>query len=148
MLRFPVRHILLCSHRIIHKCLRPYHTQILPSSFPVPLYLRRFGFHSLPGGSDGKESACNAGHLGSIPGLERSPGEGHGNPLQYSGLESPMDRRAWRATVHGVAKSWASLSHQHTQCPAGQSSSAFPTSSPTFCSKPLRHHLCFLRPLG
>ena len=57
------------------------------------------------GGSDGKESSCNAGHLGLIPGLERSPGEGHGNPLQYSGLENSMDRGAWQATVHGVAKS-------------------------------------------
>ena len=53
-----------------------------------------------PGGSDGKESACNAGDIGdaySIPGLVRSPGEGHGNPLQYSYLENPMDRRAWQA---------------------------------------------------
>ena len=52
------------------------------------------------------ESACNAGHLGSIPGLGRSPGGGHGNPLQYSCLENAMDRGARRATVHGVAKSW------------------------------------------
>ena len=53
-----------------------------------------------------KESACNAGNLGSIPGLRRSPGEGNGNPFQYSCLENPMDRGAWWATVHGVAKSW------------------------------------------
>jgi len=52
-----------------------------------------------------KKSACNAGDLGSIPGLGRSPGEGNGNPLQYSSLENPMDRRAWWATVHGVAES-------------------------------------------
>ena len=57
-----------------------------------------------PGGSDGKESACNAGHLGSIPGSGRSPGEGYGNPLQYSCLENPTDRGAWWATAHGVAK--------------------------------------------
>ena len=57
-----------------------------------------------PGGSDGKESACNAGDLNSIPGLGRSPGGGHGNPLQYSCLEKPMDRGTWQATVHGVAK--------------------------------------------
>ena len=57
-----------------------------------------------PGGSDGKESACNARDLGSVPGLGRSPGEGNGYPLQYSCLEIPMDRGAWRATVHGVAK--------------------------------------------
>ena len=53
-----------------------------------------------PGGSNGKESAYNAEDLGSIPGLGRSPGGGHGNPFQYSYLESPMDRRAWWATVH------------------------------------------------
>jgi len=58
-----------------------------------------------PGGSDGQESACNVGHLGSISGLGRSPGEGNGMPLQYSCLENPMDRGAWQATVHGVAKS-------------------------------------------
>ena len=56
------------------------------------------------GGSDSKESACNAGDLGSIPGSGRSPGEGNGNPLQYSCLENSMDRGAWWATVHGVAK--------------------------------------------
>ena len=61
-----------------------------------------------PGGSDGKESACNAGNLGSIPGSGRSPGEGNGNPLQYSCLENPMDRVG--PTVHGVAKSWTQLS--------------------------------------
>ena len=53
------------------------------------------------GGSGGKESACNAGDVGSIPGLGRSPGEGNGCPLQYSGLENPMEY-----IVHGVAKSW------------------------------------------
>ena len=59
----------------------------------------------VPGGSDGKESACNAGDLGSIPGLGRSPGEGNGYPLQYSFLESSMSRGAWQATVPGVEKS-------------------------------------------
>ena len=62
-----------------------------------------------PGGSEGKVSVYNAGDLG-IPGLGRSPGEGNGNPLQYSCLENPMDRGAWRATVHGVAKHWTRLS--------------------------------------
>ena len=57
------------------------------------------------GGLGGKESACNVGDLGLIPGLERSPGEGNGNPLQYSWLENSMDRGAWRATVHGVTES-------------------------------------------
>ena len=63
-----------------------------------------------PGGSDGKESTCNAGDLGSIPGSGTFPGGGHGNPFQYSCLESPMDRGAWWATVHGVAKSRERLS--------------------------------------
>ena len=57
------------------------------------------------GGSDNKESVCNAGDSGSIPGLGRSPGEGNGYPLQYSCLWNPMDRGAWWATIHGVAKS-------------------------------------------
>ena len=56
-------------------------------------------------GSDGKESACNVGDPGSIPGLGRSPGEGNDNALCYSCLENPMDRGAWWATVHGVANS-------------------------------------------
>ena len=51
-----------------------------------------------------QESTCNAGEQGSIPGSKRSPGEGNGNPLQYSCLENPMDREAWWATVHGVAR--------------------------------------------
>ena len=63
-----------------------------------------------PGGSDGKATAYNAGDLGSIPGSGRSPGEGNGNPLQYSCLENPMDGVAWWATVHGVVKSWTRLS--------------------------------------
>ena len=62
----------------------------------------------LPGGSDGKESACNA-DLGSILGLGRSPGKRNGNPLQYSGLENSMDRRAWQATVHRITKSQTQL---------------------------------------
>ena len=60
---------------------------------------------SFPGGSDGKESACNEGDLGSIPESGRSPEEGHGNWLQYSCLEDSMDRRAWQAIVHGIRKS-------------------------------------------
>ena len=59
-----------------------------------------------PGGSDGKESSCNEGDAGSIPGSGRSPGEGHSNPLQYSCLENSLERRAWWATVHGLTKSW------------------------------------------
>ena len=67
-----------------------------------------------PGGSDGKESACNVGDPGSIPGLERSPGEGNGFPLQYPCLENPMDRGAWWAAVHRVAKSRTQLK-QHSK---------------------------------
>ena len=59
----------------------------------------------IPGGSDGKGFACNAGDLGLIPELGRSPREGNGNLLQYSCLENPMDRGAWQAIVHGVAQS-------------------------------------------
>ena len=66
--------------------------------------------YSLPGGSDSKASVCNAGDTGSIPGSGRSPGESNGTPLQYSCLENPMDRGAWWATVHGVAKSRTQLS--------------------------------------
>ena len=57
------------------------------------------------GGSDGKESSCNVEDLGLIPGSGRSPGEGNGNPLQYSYLANSTDRGAWRAVVHGVTKS-------------------------------------------
>ena len=63
-----------------------------------------------PGDSEGKVSACNVGDPGSIPGLGRSPGEGNGNPLQYSCLENSMDGGAWWATVHGATKSQARLS--------------------------------------
>ena len=58
-----------------------------------------------------KVSAYNAGDPGSIPGSGRFPGEGNGNPLQYSCLENPMDRGAWWVAVHGVAKSWAPQSN-------------------------------------
>ena len=58
-----------------------------------------------PSSSYGKEPTCNVGGRGSIPGLGRSPGEGNGNPLQYSCLENSMDRRAWWATVHAFTKS-------------------------------------------
>ena len=69
---------------------------------PTPVF---FGF---PGGSAGKEFACIEGDLGLIPGLGRFPGEGHGNPFQYSGLENSMD-----CIVHGVIKSWTQLSNFH-----------------------------------
>ena len=68
---------------------------------------------SFTGVSNSKESACNAGVSGLIPGSGRPPGEGNGNPLQYSCLENPMDRGAWQATVHGVTNSWTELSDYH-----------------------------------
>jgi len=80
------------------------------------IYLRAY-IHTqgFPGGTSGKESNCNPLDLGSITGRRRSPGEGNGNPLQYSCLENPMDRGAWWATVHGVTKSRTWLStHTHT----------------------------------
>ena len=63
-----------------------------------------------PGGPDGKESTSNVGDMGSIPGLGRSPGEGSGNPLQYSCLENPYGQRSLEATVHGITKSQTRLS--------------------------------------
>ena len=74
----------------------------------------------IPAGTDSKESACNVGDPGSIAGSGRSPGGGNGNPLQYSCLENPTDRGAWRATRHGVA-TWTRLStHTHTQNTHGE----------------------------
>ena len=70
-------------------------------------------YKGVPGVSDGKESACNAGDVGLIPGSGRSPGVGNGYPCQSSCLERSMDRGAWWATVHGVAKSQTPLSNSH-----------------------------------
>ena len=67
--------------------------------------INTYWYLDFPGSSDGKASAYNVGDLGSIPGSGRSPGEGNGNPLQYSCLENPMDGGAWWATVHGVTES-------------------------------------------
>ena len=79
-----------------------------------PWFLVFAMFHGISrgflGGSDGKESACNAGDQGLIPEWGRSPGEGNDNPLQYSCLENLMDRGAWWVTVHGVTKSRTQLS--------------------------------------
>ena len=79
-------------------------TQLIDFHFQI---IKSVGF---PGSSYNKESACNAGDPGSNPELERSSGEGNGNPLPYSWLENPLDRGAWRATVHGVTKSGTRLS--------------------------------------
>ena len=86
----------------------------------------------LPQGFSGRESSCSAGDagdLGSIPGLGRSPGRGNSNPLQYSCLENPMDRGAWRATAHGVTKSQTRLS-THATLPVRTS----PVPGLPFCS--------------
>ena len=72
--------------------------------------MRRQEEGGFPGGSDSEESDCNAGDPGLIPESGGFPEEGNGNPLQYSCLEKLMDRGAWRATVHGVAKSQTQLS--------------------------------------
>ena len=104
------------------------------------------GFSELlgfPGGSDGNESTCNAGDLGSIPGLGRSPGGGHGSPLQCSCLENPVDGGAWQATVHGI-----------TERQTGLSDSAQPSTAECDTGRPLlarRRPCCFsagaLKPL-
>ena len=76
---------------------------------------RHASFGGFSGGSDGK-SACNAGDLGLIPGLGRSPGEENSNPLQYSCLENSTDRGAWQPTLHGIENSLAQLSDFHITC--------------------------------
>ena len=76
----------------------------------MPIYYLGVGYRGFPRGSEGKETSSNAGDLDLIPGSGRSPAEGHGNPLQYSSLENPIDRVAWQAPVHGAAKSQTRLS--------------------------------------
>ena len=93
----------------------------------ICLYLCQYR-SDVPGGSDGKASAYNVGDPGLIPGLGRSSGEGYGNPLQYSGLENPMDGGACEDTVHGVAKSRTRLSdftHTHTHMPVAHDFNSF-----------------------
>ena len=84
-------------------------SQVVSTSYSEALQKkeRKRGF---PGGSNGKESSCNAGDLYLIPGLGRSPGEGNGNQLQYACLEKSMGRGAWWAIVYGVTKSQTQLS--------------------------------------
>ena len=79
--------------------------------FPIPFPMHFF--HLAIGGSDSKESACNAGDPGSFPGSGKHPGEGDGNPLQYSCLDNSIDSGAWLATVCGVTKSRTELSDSH-----------------------------------
>ena len=93
----------------------------------------------LPWWLSGKESACKAGDVGSVPGLARSPGEGKGNPLQYSCLGNPMDRGTWQVTVHGVPKSQVRSSHETTarvpRCTPSPHADPRISSSPS-CSSP------------
>ena len=88
----------------------------------LSVYLQSLrAFNCFPGGWDGKESACNAGDLGLMPGSGRSPGEGNGNPLQYFCLENSTVRGAWQATVHGLARVGHDLATKpppDTECPA------------------------------
>ena len=86
------------QHATVHGVAEPDTTEQM--NWTDSLRLRAY-----PGGSDRKESACNAGDPALIPGWGRSPGEENGNPLQYSCLENSMDRGTWQATVHGVTKS-------------------------------------------
>ena len=72
--------------------------------YDLAVLSKHTAFSGLPDGSAGKESACNAGNTGLIPGLGRSPREGNGNPLQYSCLENPTNRGAWQATVRGLQR--------------------------------------------
>ena len=99
----------------------PPPSSVRPACTPPPTIPHRAGAEKTPtgltrypGGSDGKESACNGRDPASIPELGRSPGEGDGYPLQYSCLENPIDRGAWWATVHRVTKSWTRLSNYTT----------------------------------
>ena len=82
----------------------------MPATVCQLLYSTTVPFKIFPGGSVGKDSPCNEGDSGSIPGLGRYSGEGNGNLLQYSCLENSMDRGTWWATVHGVTKSQTRLS--------------------------------------
>ena len=98
----PCTHLIHEGHTIDHQLQKSRHWVLF--IFVSPAFDRVSGTYSL-GGSAGKESAWNAGVLGLIPGLGRSPGEGKGYPLQCSCLKNPMDREAWQATVHRITKS-------------------------------------------
>ena len=84
---------------------------LLPSFLSGSILQKCSAISAFPSGSVGKESTCNAGDPGLIPGMGRYAGEGKGNLLQYSCLENSMDRGAWWAIVHGVTKSWTWLSN-------------------------------------
>ena len=94
------RQSLKSSNTVIPLKYNNYHLTIAKSTVHVQTLT------VVSGSSHGREFACNTRDLGSVPGLGRSPGEGNGKPLQYSCLENSMERGAWWATVHGVAKNW------------------------------------------
>ena len=98
-------HILLKLMKVFFSC----------CCFLTTVFISLVSYWGFPGGSDCKESACNAGDLDSIPESGRSPGEWNGYPLQYSCLENSMDRRAGWAIVHGIVKSWTLSLIQGTQ---------------------------------
>ena len=101
----------LLSVLFLLQLLHPFPTLFIISSYTLPFGEEGHLLSFFPSGSDGKASAYHAGDLGSIPGSGKSLEGGNGNPLQYSCLENPMDRGAWQATVHGIAKSWTQLSN-------------------------------------
>ena len=105
------------GHWILHAATQTQCHQINKIVYFLKIFLQKikktikfFIVLGFPSGSDDKESACNTGDPGSVPGLGRSSGEENGNPLQYSCLENSMDRRAWWATDHGVTNSQTHLS--------------------------------------
>ena len=107
-----IRHLSLIDGKFQQK-IRKLNQAIKNTSCPNVIYSKNVYIKAVwgfPWGLDDKESACNAGDPCSIPGLGRSPGEGNGNPLQFSSLENSMDRGAWWVTVHGVVESWTQLS--------------------------------------
>ena len=115
------------------------HQAPLSMEFSRPEYCSGLSF-PFPGE---KRLAYNAGALGSVPGSGRSPGEGNGNPLQYSGLENPMGRAAWQATVHGVTQSQTRLKRLSTHARATMILKWLPLSKGQTCS----YHHCSLRTL-
>ena len=92
---------------------------VFQHNFKTKIKLLKSSNSGFPSSSDGKEPACNAEDVGTIPESGRTPGGGNGSPLQYSCLGNPMDRRAWQATFLGVTKSWTQLEHTHIRYSEG-----------------------------
>ena len=98
-----------CCSNTLRNCLWLQHNLLVISLWACGSFWQEFFLLCCLSGLVGKESACNAGDWGLIPGLGRSPGEGNGNPLQYSCLENSVDRGAWQAALHGITKNWTWL---------------------------------------